>query len=369
MKKVLSYLLIICVIFSLFGCKKDEKPREKETEPTISTDAEVSQRPMMTVSIPTVTETTTADDGTEIFHYVYPVMDLIFPDAAVAQKVLDQHRSRLLAHLEPVEDMRIAAQQDYSSGMLSLPYLYSISYQPMRMDMNVMSFFGNCITYMGGAHPNSHGFGVNYNMVTGDVLTLGSILTHVDKKEALKALLVEELDKIAQERHLIGYKEYINIRFRTDESDDKDWFFTNTGLCFFFSPYEIAPYSEGTIVAEIPYTSLSGIIADEFFPGERMPYHGSITEVAFSDADLTKFTQTAEVTLQPDSKKTLYYTDTAVQDFKILQLHPVTGNLTVVFAAPYLTPGDAVLLEASDEMKKNLTVSYIDGTQEITITY
>ncbi len=377
MKKTLGLLLALSLFFSLCACNKtkvvDKKPTEdtKETEPSsvVDSDIVISQRPMVSVATPTVTETTTADDGSEIFHYTYPALNLVFQDAAIADKVVNHHRKRMAEHLAYAEDIRLSAVSAYRPGKDFMPYLYSLAYNPMRIDQGVLSIYGNCITYSGGAHPEHHGFGVNYDMVNGEVLTLGSILQHADKEDTLKDLLISSLDAIAKERNLSGYKDNVETRFAKDASFDEDWYFTPTGLCFFFSPYEIAPYSEGTIVVEIPYEKLSDIIAAEYFPGERVPYHGTVQEVAFADTDVSKFTQISEVVLESGSDMTLYYTDQAVLDFRILQMNPITGYTNIVFATPYLTPGDAVLLETNKKTKKTLTVIYTDADQQITIEY
>ncbi len=377
MKKILSFLLALCLIFALIGCGKKDEKKEKETtapteaEPTfaVDLDIEIVQRTMVSVATPTITETTTANDGTEIFHYVYPTLNLVFQDAGVAEKIIAHHRERLVEHLAYAEEIRLAAESSYTPNSNFKPYLYSLSYNPMRIDQGVLSMYANCITYTGGVHPEHNGFGVNYDMINGEVLTLGSILQHADKADKLKTLLVSALDEIAEERYLSGYKDYVDNRFAGDISFDEDWYFSPTGLCFFFAPYEIAPYSEGTIVVEIPYEKLSGVIADEFFPGERVPYHGTVEEIPFADADLTKFTQTSELILQSGGDMTLYYTDKAVLDFRILQVNPITGYSSVIFAAPYLTPGDAVLLEVTESIKQDLTVTYVDANQLVTITY
>ncbi len=377
MKKLLCLLLALCLVFALFGCKKTEQKETKateaqtETDPTTTVDEniEIVQRPMVSVATPVITETTTADDGTEIFHYSYPTLNIVFQDAAIAEKVVNHHRERLNEHLAYAEDIRLAAVRDYAPGENFMPYLYGITYNPMRIDQSVLSIYGNCITYSGGVHPNNNCFGANYDMVNGEVLTLGSILKHADQKDTLKSLLISELDAIAEERYLSGYKDYVETRFAGDVSFDEDWYFSTNGLCFFFSPYEIAPYSEGIIVVEISYEKLSDVIADEYFPGERVPYHGTVQETPFSDAEADKFTQISELVLQSGSDMTLYYTDKAVLDFRIIEDNPTTGYTSIIFATPYLTPGDAVLLEATAEAKKNLTIVYIDADQEITITY
>ena len=371
MKKALCFILIFCLLFTFAGCNhsSNDTTTTDPTQPTIAEDIVIVQRPMISVSVPTATDITTAEDGAAIFQYVYPSMNLIFPDAGVAERVVEHHRARMIEQLPAVESTRQMALNDYRPGQTFLPYLYSVSYTPMRADQSVLSIFGSTSIYTGGAHPDHLGFGANYDMVTGEVLTLGSILTNIDQKTKLRDLVIVALDDIAQERHLSGYKNYVNQRFERDESTDQDWFFTNTGIAFFFDPYEIAPYSEGTIVAEVPYSSLVGIISDAYFPAERTPYYGTVQEIAFDNADLTKFTQTSELVIQSSGEKTVYFTETAVHDFTVRQVNPETGYVSTIFYAPYLTPGDAVVIEVPQALKGSLTIYYTASNTVNTIEY
>ena len=85
---------------------------------------------------------------------------------------------------------------------------------------------------------------------------------------------------------------------------------------------------------------------------------GTLLEVPFDSADLAQYTQIAELIFQKESTKTLYYTDKTLQNLKISYIDALTGKKIVVFATQHLTPGDAVMVEAPEEVKKMLEISY-----------
>jgi hypothetical protein len=115
--------------------------------------------------------------------------------------------------------------------------------------------------YTGGAHPNSSLEYVNFDISTGDTLTLGDIfisgyesdLNKITEKEFLKVKNLspeEDLEKA-------GYW-FENNQFKVNDN----FAITDQGLRFYFNSYEIAPYSMGPTRLDIPYEALHRIIDD-----------------------------------------------------------------------------------------------------------
>jgi hypothetical protein len=85
-------------------------------------------------------------------------------------------------------------------------------------------------------------------------------------KEDFITIILEKLSQIAEESDLFqGYEDGVRSRLGGDENLYEDFYFTSTGLCFYFAPYEIAPYASGIITVEIPYSELTGLIYDGYF--------------------------------------------------------------------------------------------------------
>jgi hypothetical protein len=200
-----------------------------------------------------------------------------------------------------------------------LPYFYQVIYSPSRIDHGVLSLSGTQNIYSGGTHGALSCVSVNYDLTTGDILTLGSIM-HMDAtKEQFIQIIIEKLASQAEELQLFaGFEDGVYQRLGGDENLYEDFFFTTTGLNFYFAPYEIAPYAAGVINVEIPYHELTGLIYDGYFPAEREEVHGRSTSTAFEDTDMVQFNSMAEVALTPGESTVVVYPDGKVEDIRIV---------------------------------------------------
>jgi hypothetical protein len=359
MKKLFVFTLVLSLL--LVGCKRAETPETTTgTVETVNIEndvIEMKQRPLVAVSVPETRQSKTAEDGTVIFNQFSQYIELTMTDLDVKEKVTLDFMNRIdqfNAHGEQIFESAIAEFNSTDGEVPTyFPYEYSIRYEPMRIDQGVLSFAGSEISYAGGIHPDYHCVSVNYDLITGEVLTLGSILTHEDALPSLKALLLVQLNNLKDDTSLFdNYKDTINGRLEGDESHDEDWYFTTTGLCFYFSPYEIGPYASGSIIAEIPYEELTGIIADEFFPAEQELANGTLFITPYESANLSPVTPTAELTLDPNGEKYIVQTDSGVQDIVVLY------NRSKVFAMQQLTKDDAIRIQVDPEMAQEVTILY-----------
>lgn len=372
MKRAFLILLTALLIVSLCACNQTTIDPTTETPPqtaaTIGSEFVATQKPMAAVSLPFENDLRSADDGTVIFQYTHQNMRLILPDPEVADMVILDFLNRIDAHYSEAEAIYDTASAAYNGSATWIPYLYSILYEPERIDQTVLSLSGSVRSYAGGAHPSHNCISANYDLTNGQVLTLGSILHHIDALEDLKALSLNELDKIAKEQFLFeDYRELAQQRFAKDESYDEDWYFTDTGLCFYFSPYEIAPYASGVITIEIPYSSLSGILADAYFPPETQSTSGVVNAVSFEEANMSSFTQIAELILDNGGTKKLLYCEDIVEKVYLSAYNDITGEVYKVFASQYLSPGDAIMIEASEISHAGLSLQYTSGDKTVNV--
>ena len=373
MKKI--FCILVCLSLILAGCSKPSTDEtQAETAATVSATEPIvilpQQEAMYAVSVPAVSETTLADDGTVIFTYTHQSMMLTVPDPEVANKVIIDFLSRNDASAVTAETVRQSAKANYNGYAEWTPYLYSITYSPMRMDQGVLSLFGSCVTYSGASHPERLSVSANYDLVTGDVLTLGSIMSANASTEDFCDLVLYALAEIKAAKYLYdGYEETVKQRFSKDESLDQDWYFSTSGLCFYFVPYQIAPYSSGVIVAEIPYEDLTGLLYDGYFPAERETTAGTIQATVLDETDTAQFTQIAELVLDPDAQMVFLQTDGILWDVKIEYgaWDSANINFVPVYTALFsgsLTPGDAIMIQ-SDELS-SLRLTYTSGAETVT---
>jgi len=378
MKKIFSLVLIICLLLITAGCKKDDNTVIKndiKTDPTEPTENASRDPISMTgayaaVSLPIETQTTTADDGTVIFTNSFQTMRLTLSGQVTADLIITDFMARVANATANVDSLRDTAKNHYANASNWIPYATTLRYTPTRIDSTVLSLYGTNITYTGGSHPTYTCLSANYSLISGDALTLGSILTHEDKTAALQDLIIKELDKQAEEKYLQEeYKNVIFNRFSGDESFDEQWYFSENGLCFYFAPYEIAPYSSGVIVAEIPYSELVGIIADEYFPPESGHTNGNATVIPFSIEAAEKYAQTSEFVLDPEGDQYLIEADSCIQYISISMLveDPGGEKSETVYKAYYLNPGDAIMVQTSGENAKKLVINYKQGDLQVSI--
>lgn len=378
MKRCLVITIIACLLLTFYGCKS-----ESSTETTAYTATEslqettdvtpqvtVKQQPMSAVSLPVVTESEIASDGTVIFTNTYQDIALTVPDPDVAEKVIVDFLNRVEKNSDAksVRDSAVRAYQDSPSSWSA--FASKVIYKPMRIDLGILSLSGEALTYQGGAHAQYVTKTVTYDLLTGNVLKSSDIFTQSASSDSLTSLVLEALAE--QKSSLFeDYEATVTEKFGASAEQNADWYFSCTGLCYFFSPYEIGPFASGTVVAEIPYSKLTGILKDEYFPSEKESINGKISVQAFGTADLNKYTQTAEVILNESAEKILIYTDTKVDDIRIDQMVPFYANPSynepcTIFATGALTPGDAILVHASKDTV--LSISYTAAGKQVTET-
>ena len=369
MKKLIVFIIFLMILL-LVGCGNqtdvtDNITPPAPTDPTtppitaptqdnITTDVPPSYENMYSVALPVNIENRYAEDGTLVSQFASQSMDLIILDSDVAQKIKNDFYDRIEKYRFDAESLHDTARSMYETGTLQDPLAYTVHYDVTRIDQGVLSLFGQLTQSGEGAHANVPNISVNYNLVSGDILTLGGILYHADCKNALADLVVSGLEKMKSEIDL--YQEYastVRNDFAKDESKFDSFYFSTTGLCFYFPQYKIAPRAYGTIVVEIPYHELTGVIGDEFFPVERTYAKGEVISSAFTTEEWEKYDLFAQIITEEtaNSTKILLTVDSTVQNVRIYEVvRQGIGDMITqtknIFASNILSPNEAILFEA-----------------------
>lgn len=374
MKKCIIFSLVLSVLLSLTGCAPAPATATNPSG-TDPVSEPVSRPAMAAVSMNTITQTASADDGTVIFKYTHQSMSLTLQDPDVADKVIVDFLSRFDSTQEAAQSLMADAKAAYTpNAEYWTAYLCSMLYDPVRIDPSVLSLHGTAISHSGGAHPDQAGVSANYDLLTGDVLTLASIMTPDATADDFCDLTLDALAEIKDELYLYDdYEATVRQRFSRDLSTDEQWYFTNEGICFYFSPYEIAAYASGIITAEIPYSKLTGIILDEYFPAEQAPAYGTVAAIDYKNSDVTQFDQITELIVDEGGQMVLLYTEGTVYDVRVEEVEwNEAGDEFIlthtVLATGSLSAGDAVMVESNipDTMPK-LRLSYRSGDRVITV--
>lgn len=375
MKKIISWLLACCLILCATGCKKDT-PAATPTESNVSDitiEPIILDAPFLAVGLPAINNQVAHQDGTCIFTSNQPYMTLTMDGQATAELIINDFMNRVSNSMGTAEALKDAAAAAYETNPTNwVPYSVEINYTPARIDPNVLSLFGIITTYSGGSHPDYTCVSASYNMISGDPLTLGSILTHESAIPSLRDLLIRQLEAQAEEKFLReNFQEDIKQRFANDVSFDEDWYFSATGLCFYFAPYQIAPYSSGIIEAVIPYSDLVGIIEDAYFPAESSINNGSAKVLPFTMDAASGYKQTSELILDMDGEKFLVEADSCIQNIRIVQTRTQTGRNDSVVSACYmaycLNPGNAIMVQRAPSNEYLYSVQYLQNGNIINI--
>lgn len=384
MKPVISILLLLSILLAIAGCGKPQESTvntgnvqvqpgttEASIEPTVLDVDAPLHIPMISVSMPVVLESESADDGTEIFRYVYQNMSLILPEPEIADKIIVDFLNRMDKTSNDAESIKAAAKADYNSENWS-PYLCQITYNPIRIDSGVLSLFGNYTRYSGAPHPESTDISVNYNLVTGAVIELDNIFTS-DATDTLIDEIIQALNVQKVEKSLFdGFENTVINRFKDDLAHEKNWYFSSTGLCFYFTAYDIAPYASGVIVAEVPYEKLAGLMDDAYFPAEPETVGGTLNAELFTVDQLDNYDVFSEVTVDKGAVKTLLHTDSSVYDVRIeTGSWSANGEIFIpehtVYAAYALSADAAIMVESEiPDALPRLRITYQTGGRSVT---
>jgi len=389
MKRLFLFLLALCIIVSICGCNTEVKPPiEPSTDPSTvptqdspanntqpstpdTTEPAAQQLPMHSISMPVYTQSTFSEDGSLVFSETYQGVSMVLPDPDVAHHVIVDILNVIDSCNSSATSVRDAALSDYSSASEWMPYSCQTILDPIRIDDSVLSLFGISRVYNGSSHPTHTAVSANYDLIHGEKLTLPTLLTDVSAAEDLRDLMINAFSE-TDNSHLLytDFSDTINNVLTNGLNTFENWYLSGTGLVFFFSPYEIAPYSAGVVSAEIPYSNLVGIINDAFFPVERIN-SGELVAESFENYNTDRFNQSCEIIQNAGSQRIILHCgDGAVNNLKINQGFwdaegkQFTSNATILACAT-VTPGDAVIIECDiPDVMSNLQVTYTsDGSE------
>ncbi len=375
MKKLVYVLLIVFLLLCLVACLLflNNKPQDGQGSTGSSTATQETQdthqikedKSLVAVSVPAVTEDTVSENGTVLFQYTYQHMSLVHSKPDIADKIILDFLNRVDATRATAQSIADLAKANYDGSQNWTPYVYHLTYSPTRIDHKVLSLFGNNVVFSGANHPERTCVSASYDMLTGDVLTLASIMHKDASIDDICKLVLERLGELAEGDYLYeNYKNTVTHRFEGDASTDEAWYFTQTGLCFYFAPYEIAPYASGVITVEIPYEELKTILHEAYQPESRNSPSGTVTVAPFQTDKQDQFSHIAEVVVSTGGDMYAAQTSGYVQDIRVI-LSDRTSNYTV-FAANVLSAGDGVVIQTSETLRQQMKLSYKTGNQTVT---
>lgn len=117
---------------------------------------------------------------------------------------------------------------------------------------NVLSIRMTLIDFTGGAHPMTYLRGYNFDLTTGNILTLEDLFNEKGKdhyKEMIDKIIIDKMNETPDNYFVDEFKGL---------GKNPQYYLTNEGIVVFFQLYEIAPYVAGIPKFFVPYSKVEG---------------------------------------------------------------------------------------------------------------
>lgn len=330
-------------------------PSPHPTVPTVS-ELDIPELPMSAIVLTEQMEFSENDNIGVYFTYCYPNVRLYLHNEAISTAVTLDLLNRIDATRATADALR-----DDAHSVADPSSFYRVQYLPQRIDSSILSLSVSATSFAGSAHPISICTGVTYDLMTGYALSLDDILTDAATADVLCRLVVDALASINHDGLL--YEDFsvsVEERFSGNFLDDQSWHLSNDGLCFSFEPYEVGPYSSGTIVATIPYGQLPGYLEDAWFPMEQISAPGNVIIEKLDNDTQDPYADVVEIHMDTDGASLILHTDGLLYNVTI---HTSGPNPMVLFAADQLTPSGAIVLYGATH---GLQITYTRDGETIT---
>lgn len=146
-----------------------------------------------------------------------------------------------------------AAKYDTENKKTDQSYFYLTDVSVKYNHNEKISIIYSDYLYTGGAHGMPASINYNFDLRIGKLLHLNSIITNKKQMNNLKTSLSQSL----QAKYDAGENVFQEAISDFNIDNKTTFYFYNKGIVIRFEPYEVAPYSEGTIDIKVPYTTIN----------------------------------------------------------------------------------------------------------------
>lgn len=350
MKKTISMLLCCAMLGALCACQHGGDYEKRTYVPQFD----------MTVSYGFEEEELKSDDGTTYYRQSLGTATVSSKDERAAERINSSLAELYVKFRADAEYTRRVAEDQPDGEQIALSYYCAPSVT--RCDTRVLSAVFDVSQDIGGIHADSTRTSRSYNADNGSLLTLADIAKN---EEQLKTFIKNYVIGLAAGD---DYKEGgVSILFDDFESTINDlvdaganWYFSDGGLVFYANPYDIAPYSRGVLLFEIPYSALAEFIDEGFMPVEYEGENGMLLADDGDKLDRSSLNILGTVTVDEDGQSVVLSAEETVYNVKIY----TSGRM--LWQRNYLTTGEGVEVKSFiPDAQPSIAVSYelADGTE------
>lgn len=350
MKKTISMLLCCAMLGTLCACQHGGDYEKRTYVPQFD----------MTVSYGFKDEELKSDDGTTYYRQSLGTATVSSKDERAAERINSSLAELYVKFGADAEYTQRVAEDQPDGEQIALSYYCAPSVT--RCDTRVLSAVFDVSQDIGGIHADSTRTSRSYNADNGSLLTLADIAKN---EEQLKTFIKNYVIGLAAGD---DYKEGgVSILFDDFESTINDlvdaganWYFSDGGLVFYANPYDIAPYSRGVLLFEIPYSALEEFIDEGFMPAEYEGENGMLLADDGDKLDRSSLNILGTVTVDEDGQSVVLSAEETVYNVKIY----TSGRM--LWQRNYLTTGEGVEVKSFiPDAQPSIAVSYelADGTE------
>lgn len=350
MKKTISMLLCCAMLGTLCACQHGGDYEKRTYVPQFD----------MTVSYGFEDKELKSGDGTTYYRQSLGTATVSSKDERAAERINSSLAELYVRFGADAEYTRRVAEDQTDGEQIALSYYCAPSVT--RCDTRVLSAVFDVSQDIGGIHADSTRTSRSYNADNGSLLTLADIAKN---EEQLKTFIKNYVIGLAAGD---DYKEGgVSILFDDFESTINDlvdaganWYFSDGGLVFYANPYDIAPYSRGVLLFEIPYSALEEFIDEGFMPVEYEGENGMLLADDGDKLDRSSLNILGTVTVDEDGQSVVLSAEETVYNVKIY----TSGRM--LWQRNYLTTGEGVEVKSFiPDAQPSIAVSYelADGTE------
>lgn len=177
------------------------------------------------------------------------------------------HADASQAYLDELENWARDEYKEYGPDMFMGPYVAESDMYIRRADNQVLSVVESCFAYAGGAHGNTYYTSVNFDVQTGEEISLESVITDMDSLPDILATEIQDKYK-----DLTFWSEDLSSllqEYITPSDPQYMYHFTWTldyeGVTFYFSDYELGSYADGRQEVMLTYSEYPHIFDSKYF--------------------------------------------------------------------------------------------------------
>ena len=350
MKKTISMLLCCAMLGTLCACQHGGDYEKRTYVPQFD----------MTVSYGFEDEELKSDDGTTYYRPSSGTATAS-PKAERAAERINSSLAELYVRFGADAEYTQRVAEDQPDGeQIALSYYCAPSVT--RCDTRVLSAVFDVSQDIGGIHADSTRTSRSYNADNGSLLTLADIAKN---EEQLKTFIKNYVIGLAAgDDYNDGGGSILFDDFESTINDLVDaganWYFSDGGLVFYANPYDIAPYSRGVLLFEIPYSALEEFIDEGFMPVEYEGENGMLLADDGDKLDRSSLNILGTVTVDEDGQSVVLSAEETVYNVKIY----TSGRM--LWQRNYLTTGEGVEVKSFiPDAQPSIAVSYelADGTE------